>query len=65
MGDAIVGQGEPIDYWGISYGTVVGFNFIKSEFFSCLTAPVDSNLFLVFPEVFQYRPSAKYNTEYV
>ena len=31
LGDAIVGQGEPIDYWGISYGTVVGFNFINSK----------------------------------
>jgi hypothetical protein len=33
LGDAIVGKGEPIDYWGISYGTVIGFNFINSEFF--------------------------------
>lgn len=32
LGDAIVGKGEPIDYWGISYGTVLGFNFINSEF---------------------------------
>jgi len=32
LGDAILGKGEPIDYWGISYGTVVGFNFINSEF---------------------------------
>lgn len=31
LGDAIVGKGEPIDYWGISYGTVLGFNFINSE----------------------------------
>ena len=31
LGDAIVGVGEPIDYWGISYGTVIGFNFINSE----------------------------------
>jgi hypothetical protein len=31
LGDAIVGKGEPIDYWGISYGTVIGFNFINSE----------------------------------
>ena len=33
LGDAIVGVGEPIDYWGISYGTVVGFNFINSKLF--------------------------------
>lgn len=32
LGDAIVGQGEPIDYWGISYGTVLGFNFLNSKF---------------------------------
>ena len=31
LGDAIVGQGQPIDYWGISYGTVIGFNFVNSE----------------------------------
>ena len=32
LGDAIVGSGEPIDYWGFSYGTVIGFNFVNSEF---------------------------------
>ena len=32
LGDAIVGQGELIDYWGISYGTVLGFNFLNSKF---------------------------------
>ena len=31
LGDAIVGEGEPIDYWGVSYGTVLGFNFLNSE----------------------------------
>ena len=24
LGDAIVGQGELIDYWGFSYGTILG-----------------------------------------
>jgi hypothetical protein len=33
LGDSIVGQGQPIDYWGVSYGTVIGFNFVNSEFF--------------------------------
>ena len=32
LGDALVGKGEPIDYWGISYGTVLGFNFVNSGF---------------------------------
>ena len=31
LGDAIVGQGQPIDYWGVSYGTFVGFNFLNSK----------------------------------
>jgi pimeloyl-ACP methyl ester carboxylesterase len=32
LGDAILGQGQPIDYWGVSYGSVIGFNFVNSEF---------------------------------
>ena len=32
LGDAILGKGEPINYWGISYGTVIGFNFMNSKF---------------------------------
>ena len=32
LGDAIVGKGQLIDYWGVSYGTEIGFNFINSKF---------------------------------
>ena len=32
LGDAIVGKSGPIDFWGISYGTVIAFNFLNSEF---------------------------------
>ena len=32
LGDGIVGQGKPIDFWGFSYGTVIGINFLNSEF---------------------------------
>ena len=32
LGDAIVGSDKPIDFWGISYGTVIGFNFVNSKF---------------------------------
>ena len=53
LGDAILGQGQPINYWGISYGTVIGFNFINSESLSLDTLVVssDRNLVIVFPEV--------------
>ena len=32
LGDAIVGVGKPIDFWGFSYGTVIGANFLNSEY---------------------------------
>ena len=32
LGDALVGQGEPINFWGASYGTIIGFNFLNSTF---------------------------------
>lgn len=31
LGDFFVGEGKPIDYWGFSYGTVIGANFLNSE----------------------------------
>ena len=31
LGDAIVGVGKPIDFWGFSYGTVIGANFLNSQ----------------------------------
>jgi len=40
LGDAILGEGEPINYWGISYGTILGFNFINSKF----PKPFDHNI---------------------
>ena len=30
LGDVIVGPDQPIDYWGISYGSTIGFNLINS-----------------------------------
>ena len=40
LGDAIVGADQPIDFWGVSYGTVVGFNFINSELLRPLNYPL-------------------------
>ena len=34
LGDRIVGKDKAIDYWGFSYGTVIGVNFLNSE--SCI-----------------------------
>jgi len=31
LADKIVGPGQPIDYYGYSYGTVIGFNFLSRE----------------------------------
>lgn len=31
LGDKIVGPGQPINYWGFSYGTILGFHFVNSE----------------------------------
>ena len=31
LGDRLVGKDKPIDYWGFSYGTVIGINFVNSE----------------------------------
>ncbi|KAF9646745.1 alpha/beta-hydrolase [Thelephora ganbajun] len=29
LGNLIVGKDKPIDYWGVSYGTVIGINFLN------------------------------------
>jgi len=31
LADKIVGPGQPIDYYGYSYGTVIGFHFLTRE----------------------------------
>ena len=31
LGDKIVGPGQPIDYYGYSYGTVIGFHFLTRK----------------------------------
>ena len=41
LGDRIVGPGEPINYWGFSYGTFLGFHFINSECVSCIPGPLE------------------------
>ena len=42
LGDCIVGKDKPIDYWGFSYGTVIGINFLNSE--SCINPSFSSFL---------------------
>ena len=34
LADTIVGPGQPIDYYGLSYGTVIGFYFFSREWIS-------------------------------
>ena len=51
LGDAILGPGQPIDYWGVSYGTVIGFNFVNSKCSRLSISLVDWILLLVFPDV--------------
>ena len=42
LGDRIVGKDKPIDYWGLSYGTVIGMNFLNSK--SCIDFSLSSFL---------------------
>lgn len=37
LGDKIVGPGEPINYWGFSYGTILGFHFVNSKYSYLIT----------------------------
>lgn len=32
MHDLLEGKDKPVDYWGLSYGTVIGIYFVNSEF---------------------------------
>jgi len=31
LGDRLVGEGKPVDFWGFSYGTVIGYHLLNSE----------------------------------
>lgn len=31
LSDRLAGKGKPVDFWGFSYGTVIGYNLINSE----------------------------------
>jgi hypothetical protein len=33
MHDILEGSEKPIDYWGLSYGTIIGIYFVNSTFF--------------------------------
>ena len=37
LADKIVGPGQLVDYYGYSYGTVIGFHFLSSEHVNCST----------------------------
>ena len=41
LGDKIVGPGEPINYWGFSYGTILGFHFVNSKYIRDIAGPTD------------------------
>jgi hypothetical protein len=38
MHDILEGSEKPIDYWGLSYGTVIGIYFVNSTFFVIIVA---------------------------
>ena len=31
LSDRLIGKGKPVDFWGFSYGTVIGYNLINGE----------------------------------
>jgi hypothetical protein len=36
MHDVLEGSNKPIDYWGLSYGTIIGIYFVNSESGCCI-----------------------------
>ncbi|KAG8740786.1 hypothetical protein FRC10_003895 [Ceratobasidium sp. 414] len=53
MHDILEGPDKPVDYWGLSYGTIIGIYFVNSERhcmrsqYACL---IEANLETVFPD---------------
>ena len=50
MADALDGPGKPINYYGVSYGSLLGNFFLNSEYFSGLCLFRDTEMGLVFPD---------------
>jgi len=44
LADKIVGPGQPVDYYGYSYGTVIGFHFLSREYLNCSESVTDDSI---------------------